>query len=237
MTAPTILTATLTKLMMLRQGLWLLSAEIEGHALAVMMALATAVCTLPAIAVPREELLLVLWIAAQVATAGTLAGMIGRLRCRPVGKRWAIRTAVLFDLPVLALSLVHLISLAPPYLIFYGEIPRLLSFLFTLVYLRDLAEGAQEARAAELLLQVQMGVYWQFLIWPGMIIATVGACFLAIALFCVVAPLIPLALGGAGVVMFAKMVIRYSRAVHILQLAVTERLKALDESHPDHPTA
>jgi hypothetical protein len=58
---------------------------------------------------------------------------------------------------------------------------------------------------------------------------TVGACAAAVALACIVLPLIPLALLGLALFLFFKVVINYSHAIRNLCLAVKVRIKELEE--------
>ena len=229
MYSPTILHAPVNELHRLRRALFLLVAEIECHALGAILAISSLIFSLPAIGLGRDELQIFLWLAAQIAAASTLAGLVGRYGCRKVGLRWPVFLAVILDFVVLALGLIANLGIVPPWVVFWAELPRLFSFFLTLIYLTNLAEGASEPDIVLLLNQAKRAFLWQFIVWPGVVFTTVGACAAAVALACIVLPLIPLALLGLALFLFFKVVINYSHAIRNLRLAVKVRIKELEE--------
>lgn len=225
----TILHATTFELHRLSRAFWLLMAEIELHALGVMLVLSALVCTLPIIGLNKDDFQMLLGIAAQIAAVSTFSGLLGRFGCRNTGARWLILFAVLLDIPVLGLSVATLAGLLPPWAVFWGEIPRLISFILTLNYLSDLAEGASEPEIVDLLNQARKAVLLQLLVWPAVIFSALGACAGALALACFVLPLVPMGLIGFGIYLFVRVVVNYSLGVRKLRKAVALRIKELEE--------
>jgi hypothetical protein len=213
----------------LRRALFLLMAEVEIHAFGVILALTGLLCCLPFIGLGREELLLVLWVAAQIGAASTLVGMVGRFGCRKVGLRKFVYGAVALDFAVFLLGVVGISGLVPGGVVFWAELPRLISFILTLGYLTDLAVGAGETEIAELLRGAAKALLWQLMLWPAVVFTAVGACFGAFAFACIVLPLLPLALAGLGVYLFVRVVVDYAFAVRRLRAVVAWRINALEE--------
>lgn len=225
----TILHASSFELHRLNRAFWLLRAEIEIHALGVMLALSALVCTIPVIGLSKEDFQMLLGIAAQIAAVSTFCGLLGRFGCRNTGSKMLILFAVMLDVPVLCLSVATLAGLLVPWAVFWGEIPRLISFILTLNYLAELAEGASEPEIVGLFHQARRAVYLQVLIWPAMIFSTLGACAGVVAFACFVLPLVPMGLFGFGIYLFVRVVVNYSLGVRRLRKALALRIKELEE--------
>jgi hypothetical protein len=229
MYSPSIPEAPILELRRLRQALFLLVAEIEIHALGAILAFSALLFSMPIIGLGKDELLMFLWVAAQIGAASTLAGMVGRFGCRTVGAWKFVYGAVALDMVVFLIGLVAITGLVPTWVVFWAELPRLISFVLTLGYLTELALGASDNEIAELLRQTAKALLWQLGLWPAVIFTTLGACFGAVAFACIVLPLIPLGLICLGVFLFVRVIVNYSFAVRKLRAVVTRRINELEE--------
>lgn len=229
MDSPSIPEAPIVELRRLKRALFLLIAEVEIHALGVLLAFSALLCRIPFIGLGQDELLLFLWVATQVGAASTFAGMLGRFGCRTVGARKFVYGAVVLDLIVFLIGLVALTGFVSPWVVFWAELPRLMSFILTLAYLTDLAVGAGEKDIAELLRKTGKALLWQLGLWPAVFFTGLGACFGAVAFACIVLPLVPLGLAGLGIILFIKVVLNYAIAVRGLRALVAWRINELEE--------
>lgn len=223
--------APIVELRRLRRALFLLIAEVEIHALGVMLAFSSVLCCLPFIGLGRDELLMFLWVAAQIGAASSLMGLVGRFGCRTVGVRKYVYGAVAMDLVVFLMGLVAITGLVPTWVVFWAEVPRLISFVLTLGYLTELAVGAKENEIAEVLRQTAKALLWQLGLWPAVVFTGLGACFGAMAFWCIVLPLVPLGLAGLGIYLFVRVVVNYAFAVRRLRAAVACNIKELEEGN------